>query len=304
MDTPEAPRLLDRVRDRIRLKHYSIRTEQAYSDWIKRFIRFHGKRHPADLGATEVEIFLTHLAVERCVAASTQNQAKSALLFLYGEVLGVELPRLDGVEKAKAPMHLPVVLTPEEVSRVLMRLQGTHRLIGRLLYGTGLRIMEALRLRTKDVEFSRREILVRDGKGSKDRVTMLPQGIAAPLRRHLVAVQMLHQEDLKAGFGSVWPAVCIGAQISECRSRLGCVASASPTSKAMPRRRCKRGNTAAAFPWTPWYASRPPTGRDWSDCCATASARRSRWNGCSNAIPSTCATRPANPAPAAVARSS
>ena len=119
-------------------------------------------------------------------------------LFLYGEVLGVELPWLGGVEKAKAPMHLPVVLTPEEVSRVLTRLQGTHRLIGRLLYGTGLRIMEALRLRTKDVEFSRREILVRDGKGSKDRVTMLPQLIAAPLRRHLVAVQMLHQEDLKA----------------------------------------------------------------------------------------------------------
>jgi len=204
MDTPEAPRLLDRVRDRIRLKHYSIRTEQAYSDWIKRFIRFHGKRHPADLGATEVEIFLTHLAVERCVAASTQNQAKSALLFLYREVLEVELPWLDGVEKAKASMHLPVVLTPEEVSRVLMRLQGTHRLIGRLLYGTGLRIMEALRLRTKDVEFSRREILVRDGKGGKDRVTMLPRGVAAPLRRHLVAVQTLHQDDLKAGFGSVW----------------------------------------------------------------------------------------------------
>jgi len=204
MDTPDAPRLLDRVRDRIRLKHYSIRTEQAYSDWIKRFIRFHGKRHPAELGATEVEIFLTHLAVERSVSASTQNQAKSALLFLYREVLGVELPWLDGVEKAKAPTRLPVVLTPDEVSRVLTRLQGTHRLIGRLLYGTGLRIMEALRLRIKDVEFSRREILVRDGKGGKDRVTMLPRGLAAPLRRHVAAVETQHQADLKDGFGSVW----------------------------------------------------------------------------------------------------
>ena len=204
MDTPDAPRLLDRVRDRIRLKHYSIRTEQPYSDWIKRFIRFHGKRHPAELGATEVEIFLTHLAVERSVSASTQNQAKSALLFLYREVLGVELPWLDGVEKAKAPTRLPVVLTPDEVSRVLTRLQGTHRLIGRLLYGTGLRIMEALRLRIKDVEFSRREILVRDGKGGKDRVTMLPRGLAAPLRRHVAAVETQHQGDLKEGFGSVW----------------------------------------------------------------------------------------------------
>ena len=143
MDTPPAPRLLDGVRDRIRVKHYSIRTEQAYVDWIKRFIRFHGKRHPAELGAAEVEAFLTHLAVAGNVAASTQNQAKSALLFMYREVLGAELPWLSGVTPAKAPRRLPVVLTRAEVARVLRGLHGDHRLIGVLLYGTGMRIMEA-----------------------------------------------------------------------------------------------------------------------------------------------------------------
>jgi integrase len=166
--------LLDRIGDRTRLKHYSIRTEQAYCVWIKRFIVFHGKRHPSELGAADVEAFLTALAIHRRVAASTQNQAKAALLFLYREVLGVELPWLDGIQKAKAPLRLPVVLSREEVGRVLARLEGVHRLIGSLLYGTGLRIMEAMRLRVKDVEFARREILVRDGKGNKDRVTMLP----------------------------------------------------------------------------------------------------------------------------------
>ncbi|MCC7042157.1 MAG: tyrosine-type recombinase/integrase [Burkholderiales bacterium] len=155
--------LLDRVRQRIRVKHYSLRTEQAYCDWVRRFVVFHGKRHPSGLGAGEVEAFLTSLAVEGRVAASTQNQAKSAILFLYKEVLGVELPWLDHVERARTPARLPVVLTRDEVSRVLARLHGVHRLIGSLLYGTGLRILEAMRLRVKDVEFSRREILVRDG---------------------------------------------------------------------------------------------------------------------------------------------
>jgi len=158
--------LLQRVREGIRVRHYSIRTEQAYCDWIKRFVIFHGKRHPSELGAAEVEAFLTSLAVDSKVAASTQNQAKSALLFLYKEVLGVELPWLDRIQKAKAPVRLPVVLTRAEVGRVLARLKGVHRLIGALLYGTGLRTMEGMRLRVKDVEFSRREILVRDGKGN------------------------------------------------------------------------------------------------------------------------------------------
>jgi site-specific recombinase XerD len=182
METHASPRLLDRVRDKVRLKHYSIRTEQAYLDWIKRFIRFHGKRHPADLGALEVEAFLTDLAVVRRVSASTQNQAKSALLFLYKEVLDLALPWLDRVEKARTPARLPVVLTREEVFCVLSQLHGIHALIGRLLYGTGMRIMEGMRLRVKDIGFSRREILIRDGKGFKDRLTMLQRAMRQAVR--------------------------------------------------------------------------------------------------------------------------
>ncbi len=198
-----APKLLDQVRGKIRLKHYSIRTEQTYVDWIKRFILFHGKRHPKGMGAQEVEAFLTHLAVVGRVAASTQNQAKSALLFLYKEVLGIELPWLDNVTQAKAPKRLPVVLTREEVQAVLARLEGTHWLIASLLYGSGLRIMEGLRLRVKDVELTRQEILVRDGKGFKDRVTMLPTALLAPLKTHLQRVKLLHEQDLAAGYGAV-----------------------------------------------------------------------------------------------------
>jgi len=196
--------LLDRVRDRIRVKHYSLRTEQAYCDWIKRFMIFHDKRHPSGLGAAEVEAFLTSLAVQGRGAASTQNQAKSALLFLYREVLGSKLPWLDGIQKAKAPVRLPVVLTREEVARVLARLEGVHRLIGSLLYGTGLRIMEAMRLRIKDVDFARREIVVRDGKGNKDRVTMLPVRLLAPLRDQIAHAREVHRGDLAEGFGAVW----------------------------------------------------------------------------------------------------
>jgi integron integrase len=199
-----APRLLDQVRDKIRLKHYSLRTEQAYVDWIKRFIRHFGKRHPRELGAADVEAFLTHLAVAGNVAAATQNQAKSALLFLYREVLGIELPWLDNVERAKVPKRLPVVLTRAEVQALLGRIRGTHGIIAHLLYGAGLRIMEALRLRVKDVDFARREVLVRDGKGFKDRVTMLPDLLAAPLRDHLGRVRELHRQDLAAGFGAVF----------------------------------------------------------------------------------------------------
>jgi integron integrase len=200
----DPPRLLDRVRDVIRVRHYSLRTEQAYVDWIRRFIRFHGKRHPAELGAVEVEAFLTELAVAGSVAASTQNQAKSAVLFLYRDVLGVELPWLSGITPAKAPHRLPVVLTRAEVARVLRRLRGVHRLIGGLLYGSGMRIMEGMRLRIKDVDFERREIVVRDGKGAKDRVTMLPRAVAAPLGRHLVDVRATHARDLASGHGAAF----------------------------------------------------------------------------------------------------
>lgn len=189
---------------KVRLKHYSIRTEQVHVDWISPFIVFLDGRHPDQLGAQHVEEALTLLAVEGCVAASTQNQAKSALLFLYREVLGIELPWLDNVEQARAPKRLPVVLTREEIQTVLSRLEGTHALIVGLLYGAGLRIMEAVRLRVKDVEFTRREILVRDGKGFKDRVTMLPGLLAPSLVDHLARVRALHESDLAAGGGAVY----------------------------------------------------------------------------------------------------
>ncbi|MCB5187206.1 integron integrase [Methylobacillus caricis] len=198
------PKLLEQVRGKIRLKHYSIRTEQAYVDWIKRYILHFDKRHPRDLGAAEVERFLTYLAVEGKVSASTQNQAKSALLFLYKEVLGVELPWLDNVERAKVPKRLPVVLTQDEVQRILGRLQGTNHLVTSLLYGTGMRVLEALRLRVKDVDFSRKEILIRDGKGFKDRVTVLPVSLIKPLQAHLKRVKELHEKDLSEGYGVVY----------------------------------------------------------------------------------------------------
>ncbi|MCC2867321.1 MAG: integron integrase [Candidatus Accumulibacter phosphatis] len=197
-------RLLEQLSDRIRVKHYSIRTEQAYSDWVRRFILFHGKRHPREMGANEVEAFLTHLAVAGRVSASTQNQAKSALLFLYKEVLETELPWLDEVELAKATKRLPVVLTPAEVQRLLAPIEGTVGLILRLLYGTGMRIMECLRLRVKDVDFARGEILVREGKVFKDRVTMLPEKLLAPLSEHLARVKALHEADLADGWGEVY----------------------------------------------------------------------------------------------------
>lgn len=201
---PSSPRLLDRVRDRIRFRHYSIRTEQAYVDWIKRFIRFNGKRHPATFGAAEAELFLTDLAVTRKVSASTQNQAQSALLFLYKEVLGDELPWLNGIERAKKPVRLPVVLTRAETQAVLQALDGTHQLIGRLLYGSGRRILEAMRLRVKDVDLDRRAIVVRNGKGGKDRITVLPNTLIAPIRQQLRRVYALHQRDLAQGCGKAY----------------------------------------------------------------------------------------------------
>jgi integron integrase len=198
------PKLLDQVRDKLRVKHYSIRTEQTYVDWIKRYIYFHGKRHPKDMEARDIEAFLTHLAVAGKVSASTQNQAKSAILFLYREVLAIQLPWLDNVTQAKAPKRLPVVLTVSEVQAVLSRFSGTHALIASLLYGGGMRLMEAVRLRVKDVDFARHEILVREGKGFKDRVTMLPEAVVAQLKAHLVKVKSLHDEDVTQGYGEVY----------------------------------------------------------------------------------------------------
>ena len=192
---PAAPRLLDQVRERLRVKHYSLRTETAYLGWIRRYILFHGKRHPREMGKEEVESFLTHLAVERTVSASTQTQALSALLFLYREVLGIELAWLSDVTRAKKPQRLPTVLTRGEVTAMLEAIENPEMLlIVRLLYGSGLRLLEALRLRVKDVELERRELLVRDGKGQKDRVTMLAEQVIEPLRIQIARVRLLHSE--------------------------------------------------------------------------------------------------------------
>jgi integron integrase len=205
----DSPKLLDIVRGKIRLKHYSIRTEQAYVDWIKRYILHFDKQHPKDLGAVHVEQFLTYLAVNGKVSASTQNQAKSALLFLYKEVLGQLLPWLDDIEHAKTPKRMPVVLTKHEVQMILAQLNGTHHLIVSLLYGTGMRILEALRLRVEDIDFERKEILIRDGKGYKDRVTMLPSSLVKPLNEHLNKVKTLHKQDLANGYGEVYMPIAL-----------------------------------------------------------------------------------------------
>jgi integron integrase len=200
---PGKPKLLDQVRDVIRLKHYSIRTEQAYTDWIRRYILFHHKRHPREMAESEVSDFLTHLARDGNVAASTQNQALSALLFLYKDVLRQEIGWLDKVERAKKPVRLPVVLSRGEVRQIFAHLHGTHRLMAGLLYGSGLRLMECVRLRVKDIDFAYARITVRDAKGGKDRITMLPVNLAVPLRRHLQKVKVQHEQDIRDGFGRV-----------------------------------------------------------------------------------------------------
>lgn len=199
----QGPRLLDRLRGAIRRKHYSRRTEEAYTHWTKRFIYFHGKRHPSVLGEAEVTAFLNHLAMERSVSASTQNQALSGLLFLYKEALGLELAWLDGLVRAKRPERVPVVLTRDESNALLNTLTGVHWLMASLLYGTGMRLMECLRLRVKDVDFGYGQILVRDGKGEKDRVTMLPARLIEPLKQQLAWAKSIHDLDLREGYGEV-----------------------------------------------------------------------------------------------------
>ncbi len=198
------PRLLDQMRERIRVKHYSIRTEETYLHWVKRYILFHKKRHPAEMGAPEVEAFLSHLAITANVSASTQNLALSSILFLYREVLEVDLPWLEGVTRAKKPQRLPVVLTREEVRQLLAHMDGIHHMMASLMYGTGMRLMECVRLRVKDIDFPRHEIVVREGKGNKDRVIMLPATLVPALQSHLEKVQRLHAQDLDAGFGEVY----------------------------------------------------------------------------------------------------
>jgi len=199
----ESSRLIDQVRERVRYLHYSIRTEHAYVHWIKAFVRFHELRHPSDMGAPEVEAFLSWLASERKVAVATHKQALSALVFLYQKVLRTDLPWLDEIGRPKARARLPAVLSPDEVSRVLMALDVEHRLLGQLLYGTGMRIMEGIRLRVKDVDFERRAVIVREGKGAKDRVVMLPATLVPALREQIAHARVLWAGDREAQLAGV-----------------------------------------------------------------------------------------------------
>ena len=195
VELPGSPKLLDRVREKIRYLHYSYRTEQAYVMWVRRFIYFHGKRHPREMGAPEIEAFLTDLVEQHNVSSSTHAQALSALLFLYKEVLKVELPWLDEIGRPRKPQRLPTVLTRAEVVRMFAHLDGIHALMARILYGTGMRLMECVRLRVKDVDFGHRAVIVRNGKGGKDRVTMLPSSLASALRDQLACARSLWEHD-------------------------------------------------------------------------------------------------------------
>ena len=209
MDAPKKLMLLEVVRQRIRLKHYSHRTEKTYVNWVRRFVRFHSRRHPRELGKAEIEAFLTHLAIDRKVSASTQNQAFNALLFLYREVLEMDMPQLDSVQRAKKPRRLPVVLTPDEARTVLSELDGKYWIAGNLLYGSGLRLLECLRLRVQDVDFGMSQLVVRGGKGNKDRVTILPEAVVEPLKSHLEKVRTVHSRDLEQGLGRVYMPVAL-----------------------------------------------------------------------------------------------
>jgi integron integrase len=200
----EKPKLLHQLRDAIRGKYYSIRTEQSYTYWVRYYIRYHKMQHPKDMGADEITRFLNFLANERNVSASTQNQALSAILFLYKEVLKVELPWLDKIERSKKPKRLPVVLSKSEVKNILACMDGTTWLVASLLYGTGMRLMEGLHLRVKDIDFESRQITVRSGKGNKDRITILPDLLIEPLQSHLQKIQTLHEHAMALGFGSVY----------------------------------------------------------------------------------------------------
>lgn len=202
--TSEKPRVLEEVRNVARIRHLSLRTEQAYVQWIRRYILFHKKRHPREMDEEEIRAYLSHLAVNEGISASTQTVALSALLYLYRDVLKKDLPYVSNIERAQKPKRLPVVFTRDETKRILANLKGTHFLVAGLLYGSGLRLMECLRLRVKDIDFTYGQVVVRDGKGEKDRLTMLPAKLKHPLLRHLQKIKVLHEEDLRAGYGEVF----------------------------------------------------------------------------------------------------
>jgi len=204
-DTPaQPPRLIERVRSALRLKHYSSRTEESYVQWITRYILFHAKRHPQEMGRAEIQLFLAHLVADEHVPVSKQARALNALLFLYRDVLDIELDGPIEIVRAKKPQRLPIVMTQAETRQVLAGFTGVHQLMAKLLYGSGLRLMECVRLRVKDVDLERRELVVRDGQGMKDRVTMLPAALVAPLQEHLRRVKLIHQDDLAQGYGAVY----------------------------------------------------------------------------------------------------
>ncbi len=231
----ESPKLLDQVRNLIRLKHMSYKTERAYVAYIREYILFHRKTHPREMGVEQIREYLTYLAVQKRVAASTQNVAFNAILFLYKQVLGIELPLIDGVLRAKRPARLPAVFTREEAKAIINDLDGPVRIIVSLLYGSGLRLTEALRLRVKDVELENGQLIVRDGKGAKDRTTILPAGIIEELRRHLESVKRLHEEDVSRGFGSVLLPYALARKYPNA-DKLFAWAYAFPSTKLSPSR--------------------------------------------------------------------
>jgi integron integrase len=215
------PKLLDEVRAVARMRHLSLRTEEAYINWIRRFILFHKKRHPAEMREPEIRAFISDLAVNGNISASTQTVALSALLFLYRDVLKKQLPYVSDIERAPSRKKLPVVFTRDEVKRVLAELTGTHSIIARLLYGSGLRLMECLRLRVKDLDLTYGQLIVRDGKGEKDRVTMLPESLRRPLEQHLKKVKLLHDEELEASFGAVHLPYALARKYSQAAKEWG-----------------------------------------------------------------------------------
>lgn len=217
----QQPRLLDRVRDAIRLRHYSLRTEQSYIGWIKRYIYFHDKKHPDSMGEPEITSFLSYLASQRNVSASTQNQALSALLFLYKVVLGRELAWMDDIVRAKRPKRLPVVLSRQQVLTLFSLMQGTNLLIAELMYGTGMRLMECLRLRIKDIDFDYKQIIIREGKGNKDRVTVLPESLAERLHQQIQYAGNLHKADIAEGYGRVYLPFALARKYPNANRQLG-----------------------------------------------------------------------------------
>lgn len=219
--SPKPKKLLDQLRDAIRLKHYSYSTEKTYVHWARRYILFHNKRHPAEMGAAEIKAFLTHLAKDENVSSSTQNQALNALLFLYRNVLQMDLPIPLHALRAKRSEHLPTVLSKDEVARVLSGMRGLHQLMAKLLYGCGLRLMECMRQRVKDVDFEQSQIIIREGKGEKDRATMLPASLVQPLKEQISYVRKLHERDLLQGFGSVELAFVFSRKYSNADKELG-----------------------------------------------------------------------------------